>query len=288
MHSAQNPDLENKGLLEKRYDSMHHKEARLNIDDFTKMFLNFVVTYNQHYFKNYPLTKDMLTNNVRPIPIELWKYGTSANGFPTPISNKNQFFYALLTPVNAKISRAGVVFDGLYYVNYGDRDFLQTMYISGTKRVPFECRIDERDITNIYYLRDGKLCAAPLNSERTGNSDYAGLTYAEYRALKKEKKRMDFEGTEHNRQIRVARKELNKAVIDSVDERQKDVVAEVNDTEELRKNRRIEQQEIANRNSLESHMPVATFEDTSWQGKPSDFVTDIDMDDWESALALFD
>ena len=25
---------------------------------------------------------------------------------------------------------------------------------------------------------------------------------------------MDFEGTEHNRQIRVARKELNKAVID--------------------------------------------------------------------------
>lgn len=99
---------------------------------------------------------------------------------------------------------------------------------------------------------------------------------------------MDFEGTEHNRQIRVARKELNKAVIDSVDERQKNVVAEVNDTEELRKNRRIEQQEIANRNNLESHMPVATFEDTSWQGKPSDFVTDIDMDDWESALALFD
>ena len=29
MHSAQNPDLENKGLIEKRYDSMHHKEARL-------------------------------------------------------------------------------------------------------------------------------------------------------------------------------------------------------------------------------------------------------------------
>lgn len=208
--------------------------------------------------------------------------------FPTPIANKDQFFYALLTPVNARISRTGVVFDGLYYVNYGDRNFLQTMYISGTKRVPFECRIDERDISNIYYLRDGKLCAAPLNSERTGNSDYAGLTYAEYKALKKEKKRMDFEGTEHNRQIRVARKELNKAVIDSVDERQKNVVAEVNDTEELRKNRRIEQQEIANRNSLESHMPVATFEDTSWQGKPSDFVTDIDMDDWESALALFD
>lgn len=36
MHSKQNPHLENYGLIEKRYDSNHHKEATLNIKQYTK------------------------------------------------------------------------------------------------------------------------------------------------------------------------------------------------------------------------------------------------------------
>lgn len=56
---------------------------------------------------------------------------------------------------------------------------------------------------------------------------------------------------------------------------------------EIRKNRRIEQQSVANESSIESHTPLATFEETSWSGKPSDFDAGIDENDWESAMALF-
>ena len=287
MHAAQNPDMENIGLIEKRHDSMHHQEATLNINDFTKIFLDFVITYNQRYMKNYPLTKDMLSRNVQPIPLKLWEYGIENNGMPKKIINKNQYYYSLLTPVNARISRVGLTFNGLYYINYKDDDFLHKMYASGTRRVPFECRMDERDISNLYYLRDGKLVAASLNNEKTGNGDYAGLTHAEYQALRKEKHLMDVAGSEHNRQLRVARKELNKAVLDTAKGRTKDIVDKTNDTKEIRKNRRIEQQSVANESSIESHTPLATFEDTSWSGKPSDFDAGIDENDWESAMALF-
>ena len=123
--------------------------------------------------------------------------------------------------------------------------------------------------------------------EKTGNGDYAGLTHAEYQALRKEKHLMDVAGNEHNRQLRVARKELNKAVLDAAKGRTKDIVDKTNDTKEIRKNRRIEQQSVANESSIESHTPLATFEDTSWSGKPSDFDAGIDENDWESAMALF-
>lgn len=289
MQAAQNPDLENKGLIEKRFDSMHHKEACLNINDFTKIFLNYVVTYNQHYMKNYPLTKDMAAQGTRPIPYEIWKYGIKAFGNPRVILNEEQFYYALMTPINAKISRVGITFQDLYYINYKDKKLLHTMYVSGNKKVPFESRMDERDISRIYYYDDGKLKSASLNSERTGNTEYAGLTYAEYLALRKEKKQRDSQGTEHNRKLRVARKELNEVVLDSVEVRTKDFDHEKPKTEEIRKNRRIEQQIASSNNAIESKLTLtaAEMESNPWQNSTaSDFESDID--NWDDALALFD
>lgn len=289
MQAAQNPDLENKGLIEKRFDSMHHKEACLNINDFTKIFLNYVVTYNQHYMKNYPLTKDMAAQGTRPIPYEIWKYGIKAFGNPRVILNEEQFYYALMTPINAKISRVGITFQDLYYINYKDKKLLHTMYVSGNKKVPFESRMDERDISRIYYYDDGKLKSASLNSERTGNTEYAGLTYAEYLALRKEKKQRDSQGAEHNRKLRVARKELNEVVLDSVEVRTKDFDHEKPKTEEIRKNRRIEQQIASSNNAIESKLTLtaAEMESNPWQNSTaSDFESDID--NWDDALALFD
>ena len=36
MHSRQNEHLEDNGLIENRYDSHHHREATLNIEQYTK------------------------------------------------------------------------------------------------------------------------------------------------------------------------------------------------------------------------------------------------------------
>ena len=42
------------------------------------------------------------------------------------------------------------------------------------KHIPFDVRMDMRDVGHVYYLRDGKLIIAPLNTRLNGNAVYAG------------------------------------------------------------------------------------------------------------------
>ena len=76
MHAKQNVHLENHGLIEKRYDSLHHKEASLTIHYYTRMVINFVLAHNQQHLETYPLTKEMIEKNIAPVPAILWEYGS--------------------------------------------------------------------------------------------------------------------------------------------------------------------------------------------------------------------
>ena len=96
IHAAQNPLLEGHGLIEKRYDSKHHREATLNIEQFEHILVTYIIYHNRRYMENYPMTKDMRVHNVSPQPISLWKYGVSLNGNPRYIANDTIFRYSLL------------------------------------------------------------------------------------------------------------------------------------------------------------------------------------------------
>lgn len=213
LHSAQNPLLENKGLIEKRHDSNHHREAMLTIEDFKRILYNFVITHNQFYMKNYPLTHDMIAKHISPIPAALWAYGVATYGSLRPISNKDQFYYSLMTPITAKCSRKGITYKGLYYMDFKDFGMKQRMYIQGTKQAPLEVRIDPRDVGAIYMLdRDKRLKTIPLNTARTGNN-YQGMPLAEYLELYKVKKAQDKVGGIHNEELRVGLLSANEQAI---------------------------------------------------------------------------
>ena len=50
--------------------------AKLDIEQYTKIIINFILHYNKNfYMKNYIRDKDMVVDNVKPTPIELWKWG---------------------------------------------------------------------------------------------------------------------------------------------------------------------------------------------------------------------
>lgn len=201
MHSQQNVHLENYGLIEKRYDSNHHKEATLTIHEYTKMVINFVLFHNQQYNEKYHVTKDMIAKQIMPIPAVLFKYGVNKYGQPRPIMNKAQYLFELLTPVNAKISKKGINYDGLWYLPQGDTVAVREMFEAGAKKKPFEVRIDKRNVGAVYYKRDGQLITAILNPQITGNFDYDGMTWKEYEDFKKGKKLMDAKGRVHNEQL---------------------------------------------------------------------------------------
>lgn len=252
MHVKQNPHLEDYGLIEKRYDSNHHKEATLNIEQYTKMVINFVLTHNQEYDSNYPVSKEMIEQNVKPIPCLLWKYGVEKYGNPKPIPVRNQYLFYLMTPIHAKLDRRGISYKQLYYLPEGDIALSREMFDAGTKKVPFEARMDMRDIGHIYYLRDGKLIDAPLNPNLSGNADFSGLTMKQYEDYLQRKGRMRVEGKVHNQELAAFNYSVNAAV---VAEAKKEFLS---DSKHMRPARELEKQTVSHEGSITSRIETVS------------------------------
>ena len=64
--------FESIGVITKDWGSKHHKEAMLNIDQFTKTLLILIIEHNKRAMKNYSLTPEQLTLGVKARPVELW------------------------------------------------------------------------------------------------------------------------------------------------------------------------------------------------------------------------
>ena len=214
LHLKQNHHLENHGLIEKRHDSKHHQEAMLNIEEYTKMVIGFVLTHNQQCLTNFPFTKDMILKKVQPIPALLWKYGIN-NGFvPRPIPSIEQYLFNLMTPIKAKVSRKGISHKELYYLNTNDKKLAREMFDSGNKKKDFEARMDMRDVSRIYYIRDNKLMIAELNPLIHGNTDYAGMTMKEYEDFRRGKKEILAAGRINNEELSAFNYAMNNAIVE--------------------------------------------------------------------------
>lgn len=253
IHAAQNSLLEGKGLIEKRYDSNHHQEATLNIQEFEAVLLTYIVGHNRKYMEKYPLTKDMRQQNVEPCPIDLWKYGVSLNGSPRPITNEVMFRHSLLLPVKASVGRAGITFKELFYINLQDEALLRDMYLASThgkKKLENAC-IDPRNIGHLYYIREGKLMTASLNYKKTGMKEYEGMTLSEYNALHNKKKDDDAIGRETNFQMDIAIRDRQAKIVSEAQKRHLSP-----STENLRANRAAEKKARA------QQMPIIPKEET--------------------------
>ena len=109
---------------------------------------------------------------VKPIPANLWEYGLRHCATPRPIPSKEQYLFNLMIPIKAKVSRRGISYKSLWYLNAGDKALAREMFDAGQKKITFEARMDMRDVGAIYYLRDNQLMTATLNPLLNGNADY--------------------------------------------------------------------------------------------------------------------
>jgi hypothetical protein len=273
LHCAQNPLLESKGLIEKRHDSKHHKEAMLSVIDYTKIVINYALHYNQSSLKDYPLTKDMIDKNIKPIPIELWKYGCEKFGKPIPITNNEQYAYTLMTPIkNAKLSKRGIKANDKLYINREDNELLKRMYNLQNKSEDFECRLDVRHIGKVYYLRNNRLMVAELNPDITGNADFSDCTLAEWKEYQQELDIIKHEGKELNDQLRAKRLAINEQIIESAQK------SRFSSTTNIKKEREKEKQAIQRENSIEKRLLNDTLESANVEDNKSVNEQNIEVD----------
>lgn len=263
MHASQNVHLENNGLIEKRHDSQHHMEATLNINQYTQMVINFVITHNQQYLETYRPTKEMIENDIRSIPAELWEYGIQKYGAPRPISNKIQFYYDLMTPKTARITRRGISFKGLYYLPEDDEIMSHQMFTAEKKGESLKIKIDLRDISRIYYTRNNEVFMAKLNERVSGNSEFGCLTMKQWDDYRKKIGQMKTEGKVYNEALMSYRYAVNELIVK--DARKNDISKQNN----MREARELEKQRIALDNKIIERIADST-EENNVKANPED------------------
>ena len=207
--------MEDHGLIEKRHDSKHHKEATLDIHQYTKMVIIFVLSHNKMAIKGYPMSKELINAGVHPIPIELWKFYQSEYGLPRPITGnqKTQFVFDLMQDATATISRDGIRFIGHLYINEDDQDLLTAMYDAGTLRKQFPIRFDPRNMNEVFYIRDCKLFAAHLNMKKALNAGFENMTYEEMKKYNDRQNALKNEASETSDALRRERLGMNESIV---------------------------------------------------------------------------
>ena len=248
LQSEQREHIENHGLIEKRYDSHHHKEASLNIRQYTAMVINYVLNHNQTYNEYYRTTKDMQQKQIKPIPALLWKYGVERYGHPRPISDIEQYRYRLLSPVKAKISRRGIEYKKLWYFPSDDDELLRKMFELGNKREVFIVRIDKRYVGAVYYEKAGKLAKVPLNTRMVGNQEFENYTLKEWEDYLKSRREMDARGRVYNHNVKAYAQGVNESIVAaSIAKRQ----MAVSDEKSIREEREKEKQRVSRQGKIE-------------------------------------
>jgi hypothetical protein len=230
-------ELEGNGLITKRHDSNHHREAMLTLVDFTRMVITFVITHNQKYMTTFLPSKEMLEHKgFKPTPASLWSYGCEKYGLPKIITEatRNQYFFDLLPEKIASINKQGIMLNDLNYCT-NDSVLLKDMYDTQGKRIKFPVRIDPQDVEHIYYMRNNTLCVATLNSGFPEQMSYAGLTWQQFEEYKKVIRQMKKDGDSHNLQIAADRRIINQSIISGATT---DHLADTSDIRNARKTER--------------------------------------------------
>lgn len=241
IHRSQNMLLEHNGLITKRHDSDHKNSAVMTIEEFENMLLGEIVVFNKSFKENHPLRNTLYKAGFPRTPSGIWEYGIKKYGSPKPITNDTLFTYSILEKINVSISRKGIIFEGLYYLDKNNDWLISKMIQVINKTTVIEARINPRDISQI-YLKDEKnnIHTIPLNSERTGNLEYAHLSLVEYRDIREKQRLEALDGNDLNMVMGVALKDRNMKIIsDAID---KTVLKP--DTKNIIENRRKEKERL--------------------------------------------
>lgn len=93
----------------------YRKKAVLNIREFEKLIITFILKYNNTILESFPMSKDMIDNQVIPIPSNIWNYGAAEKLLFTSSIPLDKMKLALMPKVTASVQRGGICFHKLYY-----------------------------------------------------------------------------------------------------------------------------------------------------------------------------
>lgn len=251
------------GLISRLHDSNHHEKAVLDYYDVMKICITNVLAYNMSEIENFKRSKDMLSKKLLCSPINLWNYYNSRYHTVHPIGNKNAFLYSLMTPTTCYISKSGVRWEGLWY-QYKDTDIDDLRWKGNHHKM--EVRMDRRDVSHLYYIKDDRLMIMSLNPKKTYNMDFKDMPYEIYMKYRKIQKELEAHAREQNITIDVANRILVKSVLA---ENKRDTYANI---QNMNENRIAEKNLIKSENTMHKALKNEKAETSMLEKKHDDNV----------------
>ena len=258
------PDMAQRGGKDYRLD------ARLDIRQFTKILIKCVLNHNNgHYLESYERSENMIADNVKAIPAELWSWGIQNCSGSLRSVTDDAIKLCLMPADTALVTARGIRFKGLYYLSERAvfEHWFETARAKGSFRV--DISYDPRDMCNIYVRNLAgamfeKCCLADWNSKWIGKSiDELVQQQAEERAMWRQNKNRELQAqidldTEIDMVVAEA-EEMAKQTVLPVSKRER--------TSRIRENRAAEKEQIRKDEAFSlgnaPESPVTTVPDPS-------------------------
>ena len=208
-----------KGIVEKLFDTTQEKikpflpgyiqtdfgergakdyrlQAKLTLEQYTKIIINFVLHYNKNYYmKNYTRDVGMIEDNVKPTPIELWKWGINNRAGKLRKVDSDTIKFYLMPRDKATVTSKGIKFKGMLYSC--EMAIKESWFVDARMNKSWKVDIsyDPRNMENIYLHTNEKslfeMCSLLEHQER-----YKGKVIDEIEQLTRNE-RNDYKKNEH-------------------------------------------------------------------------------------------
>jgi putative transposase len=168
----------------KRGDKNPSDGAVLTLPSLRKIIAMKINDYNQnHYLEQYPLDPEMLKNNIKPIPKELWEWGIKRKSGVLNAMPLQKVLANLLPQGAAKVTSNGIKFKQFLYSF--EKGVEEEWFIKGSSYIGKKVRVafDYNDIgvLFVYSERMSEMYRCELISKF---KQYIGLSYQEYEDMK--------------------------------------------------------------------------------------------------------
>ena len=101
-----------------RGDRDYRLDAKLNINEFTKIVIKCVLYHNNnHYINNYPRDENMLKDNIQPIPAEIWRWGVKNKSGRLKSVDLDLLKLSTMPQGVATVTSKGILFNKIYYTS---------------------------------------------------------------------------------------------------------------------------------------------------------------------------
>lgn len=146
------PDFRERGAKDYRL------EAKLTLKDFIKIIINIILYHNNnHVLKHYVRDKDMIKDDLEPIPKKIWEWGMKNRTGMLRTIDSETLKFSLMPRDEATITEKGIRFKGVYYSSLSaikERRF-EKARLHGKSKI--KVLYDPRNMNNIYWILDGNM-----------------------------------------------------------------------------------------------------------------------------------